>query len=39
MLQRLKWRPLANRRKDARLMMVYKIDRELVSYMLGLPGG
>ena len=31
MLQRLKWRPLANRRKDARLMMMYKIDRELVS--------
>jgi hypothetical protein len=30
MLQRLKWRPLANRRKDARLMMMYKIDRELV---------
>jgi hypothetical protein len=26
MLQRLKWRPLANRRKDARLMMMYKID-------------
>ena len=24
-------RPLANRRKDARLMMMYKIDRELVS--------
>jgi hypothetical protein len=31
MLQRLKWRPLSNRRKDARLMMMYKIDRELVS--------
>jgi hypothetical protein len=31
MLQRLKWRPLANRRKDARLMMMFKIDRELVS--------
>ena len=31
MLQRLEWRPLANRRKDARLMMMYKIDRELVS--------
>ena len=31
MLQRLKWRPLANRRKDARLVMMYKIDRELVS--------
>ena len=31
MLQRLKWIPLANRRKDARLMMMYKIDRELVS--------
>ena len=31
MLQRLKWRPLANRRKDARLMMMYKLDRELVS--------
>jgi hypothetical protein len=32
-LQRLKWRPLENRRKDAilRLMMMYKIDRELVS--------
>jgi hypothetical protein len=29
MLRRLKWRPLANRRKDARLMMMYKIDREL----------
>ena len=29
MLQRLKWRPLAKRRKDARLMMMYKIDREL----------
>jgi hypothetical protein len=25
MLQRLKWRPLANRRKDARLMMMYNI--------------
>jgi hypothetical protein len=24
-------RPLANRRKDAKLMMMYKIDRELVS--------
>ena len=31
MLQRLKWRPLTNRRKDVRLMMMYKIDRELVS--------
>ena len=31
MLQRLKWKPLANRRKDARLMMMYKIDRELLS--------
>jgi hypothetical protein len=28
MLQRFKWRPLANRRKDARLMMMYTIDRE-----------
>ena len=31
MLQRLKWRPLENRRKDARLVMMYKIDRELVA--------
>jgi hypothetical protein len=28
---RLKWRPLADRRKDARLVMLYKIDRELVA--------
>jgi hypothetical protein len=35
MLQRLKWRPLSNRRKDARLMMVnYKW-----IYILGLPCG
>jgi hypothetical protein len=27
-IQRLKWRPLADRRKDARLVMLYKIDRE-----------
>jgi hypothetical protein len=31
MFQRLKWRSLANRRKDATLMMMYKINRELVS--------
>ena len=31
MLLRLKWKPLAKRRKDARLMMMYKIDRELVA--------
>jgi hypothetical protein len=31
MLQRLKWRRLAKRGKDARLMMMYNIDRELVS--------
>ena len=30
-IQRLKWRPLAHRRKDARLVMLYKIDRELVA--------
>jgi hypothetical protein len=30
-IQRLKWRPLADRRKDARLEMLYKIDRELVA--------
>ena len=30
-IQRLKWRPLADRRKDARLVMLYKIDRELVA--------
>jgi hypothetical protein len=30
MPQRLKWRHFENRRKDARLMMMYKIDRELV---------
>jgi hypothetical protein len=30
-LRRLKWRPLADRRKDARLVMLYKIDRELVA--------
>jgi hypothetical protein len=29
-MQRLKWRPLADRRKDARLVMLYKIDRELI---------
>jgi hypothetical protein len=43
MLQRLKWRPLANRRRDARLMMMYKIDIKnykcIYMYMLGLPGG
>jgi hypothetical protein len=27
----LKWRPFADRRKDARLVMLYKIDRELVA--------
>ena len=30
-IQRLKWRPLADRRKDDRLVMLYKIDRELVA--------
>jgi hypothetical protein len=30
-IQRLKWKPLADRRKDARLEMLYKIDRELVA--------
>jgi hypothetical protein len=30
-IQRLKWKPLADRRKDARLVMLYKIDRELVA--------
>ena len=30
-IQRLKWKPLAERRKDARLVMLYKIDRELVA--------
>jgi hypothetical protein len=30
-IQRLKWRPLADRRRDARLVMLYKIDRELVA--------
>ena len=30
-IERLKWRPLADRRKDARLVMLYKIDRELVA--------
>ena len=30
-VQRLKWRPLVHRRKDARLVMLYKIDRELVA--------
>ena len=30
-IQRLKWRPLADRRNDARLVMLYKIDRELVA--------
>jgi hypothetical protein len=30
-IQRLNWRPLADRRKDARLVMLYKIDRELVA--------
>jgi hypothetical protein len=30
-IQRLQWRPLADRRKDARLVMLYKIDRELVA--------
>ena len=30
-IQRLKWRPHADRRKDARLVMLYKIDRELVA--------
>jgi hypothetical protein len=29
-IHRLKWRPLADRRKDDRLVMLYKIDRELV---------
>ena len=28
-IQRLKWKPLADRRKDTRLVMLYKIDREL----------
>jgi hypothetical protein len=30
-IQRLKWRPLADRRKDSRLVMLYKIDRELAA--------
>ena len=30
-IQRLKWRSLANRRKDARHVMLYKMDRELVA--------
>jgi hypothetical protein len=30
-IERLKWKPLADRRKDARLVMLYKIDRELVA--------
>ena len=30
-IQRLKWRPLADRRKDTRLVMPYKINRELVA--------
>ena len=30
-IQRLKWKPLADRRKDAGLVMLYKIDRELVA--------
>jgi hypothetical protein len=30
-IQRLKWRPLADKRKDARLMNLYKIDREFVA--------
>jgi hypothetical protein len=30
-IQRLKWRPLADRRKDARLVMLYKINRKLVA--------
>jgi hypothetical protein len=33
-IQRLQWRPLADRRKDARLVMLYKIDRELVAIYL-----
>ena len=31
MLEKLKWGSLENRRKDARLTMMYKIDRELVA--------
>ncbi len=31
MLQGLNWRTLQDRRKDARLCMMYKIDRELVA--------
>jgi hypothetical protein len=30
-IQRLQWRLLGDRRKDARLVMLYKIDRELVA--------
>jgi hypothetical protein len=30
-IQRLKWKPLADIRKDARLVMLYKIDREIVA--------
>jgi hypothetical protein len=30
-IQRLKWRPLSDRRKDARLVILYKIDRELAA--------
>jgi hypothetical protein len=31
MIQRLGWRSLEDRRRDARLTMLYKIDRELVA--------
>ena len=31
MIQRLDWRSLEDRRRDARLTMLYKIDRELVA--------
>jgi hypothetical protein len=31
MIQRLGWRSLEDRRRDARLTMLYKIDHELVA--------
>jgi hypothetical protein len=30
-IQKQKWRPLADQRKDARRVMLYKIDRELLA--------
>jgi hypothetical protein len=37
-IQRLKWRPLADRRKDARLVMLYKNDSELVLVAINKLG-